>query len=195
MDDNQDFRELWKKQTATPVSTDELLQKLNKLKKSQFNKMILSTAALSLTSIFIIWIWIVFDPQMATTKYGIILIILAMAIFGYSYNRQYPILKQLDISKSNSEYLESLIALKRKQHHLHSTMLSLYFVMLGIGIVLYMIEYTMRMTTFWAIFAYTITLAWIAFNWFFIRPRTIKKQQGKIDELISRFSNISEQLH
>ena len=34
MDDNKDFRELWKKQTATPVSTDELLQKLNKLKKS-----------------------------------------------------------------------------------------------------------------------------------------------------------------
>jgi hypothetical protein len=195
MDDNKDFRELWKKQTSTPVSSDELLQKLNKLRKSQYNKMILSTLALSFTSIFIIWVWIVFDPQMVTTKYGIILIILAMAIFGYSYNRQYPILKRLDISKSNSEYLESLIALKKKQQHLHSTMLSLYFMMLGIGIVLYMIEYTMRMTTFWAIFAYTITLAWIAFNWFFIRPRTIKKQQGKIDELISKFSNINEQLH
>ena len=195
MDDNQDFRELWKKQTATPVPADELLQKLKKLRKSQFNKMILSTAALSLTSLFIIWIWIVYDPQMATTKYGIIIIILAMAIFGYSYNRQYPILKQLDISKSNTEYLESLIALKKKQQHLHSTMLSIYFVMLGLGIVLYMIEYTMMMTTFWAIFAYTLTLAWIAFNWFFIRPRTIKKQQAKLDELIGKFSDISEQLH
>ena len=74
-------------------------------------------------------------------------------------------------------------------------MLSIYFVMLGLGIVLYMIEYTMMMTTFWAIFAYTLTLAWIAFNWFFIRPRTIKKQQAKLDELIGKFSDISEQLH
>jgi|SRR5688572_18347068 len=195
MDDNQDFRELWKKQTETPVSTDELLQKLKSLRKSQFYKMIFTTVALSVTSLFIIWIWVVFDPQMATTKYGIILVILAMAIFGYSFNRQYPILKQLDVSKSNAEYLESLIALKRKQQHLHSTMLSLYFVMLSLGIVLYMIEYTMMMTTFWAIFAYAITLSWIAFNWFYLRPRTIKKQQVKLDDLINKFSNINEQLH
>ena len=190
-----DFRELWKKQTATPASTDELFQKLKKLRKSQFNKMIFLTAALIVTSLFIIWVWVYYNPQMVTTKAGIILVILAMAIFGYSYNQQYPVLKQLDISKSNTEYLESLIALKRKQQHLNSTMLSLYFVMLSLGICLYMIEYTIMMSALWAIFAYAITLSWIAFNWFYLRPRTINKQQAKLDELINKFTEINNQLH
>src|SRR4030095_7073385 len=121
MDESKDFRELWKKQTATPVSTDELLHKVKKLRRSNFYKLIFTTAAFSMASIFIIWIWVHYDPQMATTKYGIILVILAMAIFGYSYNRQYPVLKQLEISKSNAEYLDGLISLKRKQQHLHTT--------------------------------------------------------------------------
>jgi len=195
MDDNEDFRELWKKQSATPVSTDELFQKVKKLRSASYLRLVLTTAAFSLTSIFIIWIWIHFDPQMWTTKYGIILVILAMAIFGYSYNRQYPVLKQLEVSKNNAEYLDGLIALKSKQQHLQSTMLNLYFAMLFLGICLYMVEYTMRMTAFWAIFTYTVTIAWIAFNWFYIRPRTIRKQQAKIDELIAKFRDISGQLH
>ena len=195
MDDNKDFRELWKKQTATPVSTDELLQKVKKLRRSNFLKLVFSTALFSLTSIFIIWVWVHYDPQMATTKYGIIMIILAMAIFGYSYNRQHPVLKQLEFSKSNAEYLDGLIALKRKQQHLHSTMLNLYFAMLFTGICLYLIEYTIMMSVLWAIFTYAITLSWIAFNWFYLRPRTIRKQQAKIDELINRFSEINDQLH
>jgi hypothetical protein len=42
--------------------------------------------------------------------------------------------------------------------------------------------------------AYVVTFAWIAFNWFYLRPKTIKKQQGKLNELINKFEEINNQL-
>jgi hypothetical protein len=72
-------------------------------------------------------------------------------------------------------------------------MLNLYFVILSAGICLYMYEYTARMTTAWAILAYTITSAWIIFNWLYTKPKTIKKQQSKLNDLITKFENISNQ--
>jgi uncharacterized coiled-coil protein SlyX len=35
----------------------------------------------------------------------------------------------------------------------------------------------------------------MAINWFFIRPKQIKKQQAKINSLIEKFEDVSNQLH
>ena len=67
--------------------------------------------------------------------------------------------------------------------------------MLTVGICLYMIEPTMRMSLNGQILAYVVTLAWVALNWFYIRPRMIKKQQGKINDLIERFGKLQEQIN
>jgi uncharacterized membrane protein YciS (DUF1049 family) len=51
------------------------------------------------------------------------------------------------------------------------------------------------MTAFWGIFAYGITSIWILFNWFYLRPKQIKKQQSKLDEIIGKFKMLNEQLN
>lgn len=77
---------------------------------------------------------------------------------------------------------------------MHTTMLNVYFILLSAGIGLYMYEYTSRMTMLWGIFAYGITLAWILINWFCLRPKQIKKQQSKLDEIITKFKKLNQQL-
>jgi len=57
-----------------------------------------------------------------------------------------------------------------------------------------MYEYTSGMTFGSGILAYALTFARIAFNWFYLRPRTIKKRQGKLGELINKFEEINNQL-
>jgi uncharacterized membrane protein YciS (DUF1049 family) len=57
-----------------------------------------------------------------------------------------------------------------------------------------MYEYASRMTFLNLCLAYGITLSWIAFNWFYLRPRKIKKQQSKINSLIEKFEEINHQL-
>jgi len=95
---------------------------------------------------------------------------------------------------NSNEYLKQLLKLKAKQLFLQSTMLNIYFILLSTGICMYMYEYTSRMTFLWAVISYGLTLLWIAVNWFYFRPRTIKKQQTKINELISKFEKLSQQL-
>ena len=194
MNKNIDIKELWTMQTTNPSNTDDLFLKLNQMKKAYWGKLIITNILLIATSVFIVFIWVHYQPQLLTSKVGIVLIILAMVIYLFVYNQLNPSLKKINFSQSNNEYLKTLLSIKSKQHFLQTTMLNIYFALLLFGISLYMFEPTSRMTKLWAVVAYALTLTWIGFNWFYIRPKTIKKQQNKLDEIISKFENIIQQL-
>ncbi|PTT20884.1 hypothetical protein DBR28_20570 [Chryseobacterium sp. HMWF028] len=191
---NIDFKNIWKQQTSNKPNMEELLGKLKKFRNQNLRRLIFANVGLITTSLFILFIWYRYQPQMITTKVGIILVILAMVIFLLAYNKMFMVFYKIDQTQSNSEYLQSLYVVKSKQKFMQTTILNLYFIMLFLGIVLYMYEYTSRMTFSSGILAYAVTLAWIAFNWFYLRPRTIKKQQGKLNELINKFEEINNQL-
>ena len=192
---NIDFTAIWQQQKVVEPNIDELQDKLNRFKKNNLKKLIFSNILLITTIVFVIFIWYKYQPQYLTTKIGIVLVILAMAIFLLVYNKQFSSFNKIDDTQTISNYLKSLTELKTKQKYIQTTMLNMYFIMLSLGIGLYMYEYTLMMTIFWAFFAYGITLTWIGFNWFYIRPKTIKRQQAKLDELISKFEAVNNQLN
>ncbi len=194
MNPNINFNELWAKQKTGEPDIEDLLSKMNTFKKSNLKKLIITNLLLITTSLFIILIWVYFQPQMITTKIGIIVTILAMAIFVIGYNQSFVLFRKQTNTLSTTEYLKDLLAIKAQQEFMQTTMLNLYFVLLSTGIGLYMFEYTVRMTAFWGIVAYGITSIWILFNWFYLRPKQIKKQQSKLDEIIGKFEELHEQL-
>ncbi|GEN68020.1 MULTISPECIES: hypothetical protein [Chryseobacterium] len=194
MDTNIDFKNIWKQQTSNKPNLEELLGKLKKFKNENLRKIIIMNVLLIVTSIGIAFIWYQFQPQLMTTKAGIILVILAMVIFLLVYNKMFMIFYTIDNTQSNSQYLQSLYSVKNKQKFIQTTMLNVYFIMLFLGICLYMYEYTLQMTSLYALLAYTLMIVWIGFNWFYIRPKTIKKQEAKLNGLINKFEEINNQL-
>jgi hypothetical protein len=195
MDNNIDFKDLWKKQSVSQPNFEDLLARLKQFKKAALRSLWITNVLLIATSIFIAVIWYYYQPQFVSTKIGIIITILTMMMYLVIYNRLLDAYKNIDSTQTNQEYVQNLISIKKKQHYLQSTILSLYFVLLTIGLCLYMYEYASRMTVFWAIFTYAMTLFWMGINWFFIRPKQIKKQQAKINSLIEKFEDVSNQLH
>ncbi|MBL4716740.1 MAG: hypothetical protein JKX95_08900 [Bacteroidia bacterium] len=194
MNNKDDFKELWSKQESSLIpDTKDIIDKASQFKKKKLFELYVMNILLALTSIFIIWIWYYYQPEMITTKIGIVLTIVAMFSYLVVYNKIFPLLKQVDSQINSSQYLNQLLKLKEKQLFLQKTMLSLYFALLSTGLGLYMIEYATRMTFIWACFTYGITFTWIAFNWFYLRPRSMKKQQRKINELINKFENLHKQ--
>ena len=191
---NIDFASIWQQQKVSEPNMDDLLYRLKQYKKSSLRKLFISNILLIATSVFIIFIWNYYQPQFVTTKIGIVLAVLAMLIFVVSNNNLVGIYTSIDNTKSNTEYLQKLSAIKTKQKFMQTSILSLYFIMLSLGISLYMYEYTIRMTIAWGLFTYAITFAWIGFNWFYLRPKTIKKQESKLNELIEKFESLNEQL-
>jgi hypothetical protein len=195
MNDNINFKDLWAKQTSVAPNPENLIADIKKMKQSNFKKLVFTNLLFIATSIFIICIWIYYQPQLLTTKIGIILIILAMAVFLFAYNNSYSLFKSYKNSQSNSDYLKDLLAIKAKQKFMETTMLNLYFILLSIGIGLYMYEYISRMKPIWGLVTYGITFTWILFNWFYLRPKQINKQRAKLDAIISKFEMVNNQLN
>ncbi len=192
--DNINFNELWTAQKTGQSSTKDLFLKMNNFKKSSRKKIIITNIILVATAVFILFVWLYFQPQWVTTKIGIILIIVAIAFFVISTNKSLTLFKATDETESNQQYLKSLLVIKQKQQFIQTTMLNIYFMLLSTGIALYMYEYIFRMTIFWAVFSYGITGLWILYNWLYLRPKQIKKQQAKLNEIISKFEKFQSQL-
>ncbi|PWN70013.1 hypothetical protein C1631_008410 [Chryseobacterium phosphatilyticum] len=194
MDTNIDFKNIWKQQTSQKPNIEELLKRLKKFKNENIRKLIIANILLITTCLAIGFIWYRYQPQLITTKIGIVFVLLAMVIFLVAYNRMFTTFYTIDHTQSNSEYLQNLYTVQNKQQFMQTTMLNVYFIMLFLGIVLYMYEYASQMQMIYAVLAYSLTLAWIGFNWFYLRPRTIKKQQAKLDGLINKFEELNNQL-
>ena len=194
MSSNIDFKALWQQQPVSQPDMKDLMARLHQFKQSNIRRLIKTNILLIATSLFIGFIWYYYQPQFITTKMGIVITILAMVIFLVVYNKMFSLFNKINDTSDNTRYLQNLIVIKGKQRFLQHTMMNVYFIMLSAGICLYMYEYTSRMTMTGGIIAYAVTLIWIAFNWFYLRPKTIKKQQAKLDDLISKFEGINSQL-
>ncbi|TDO98543.1 hypothetical protein [Flavobacterium sp. 245] len=191
---NIDFNDLWKKQTVSQPDIQDLLSRVSKFKKASLRSLWTTNCMLFATSAFIIFIWIYYQPKFISTKIGIVLTILAMVLYLFVSNKLFSNYKDIDATQTNQEYLQKLILIKKKQQFLQTYMMRLYFLLLTTGICLYMYEYASRMTALGASLTYGITLLWILFNWFYIRPKQIKKQQTKINALIEKFEEVNSQL-
>lgn len=194
MSANIDFKNLWKQQEAEQPELSDLMLLLRSYKNKGLKRLVLTNVLLVMATVGLVLIWYYFQPQLITTKIGLITTILAMLIFVLAYNTLFKYYKSASEFESNSAYLKNLITLKRKQKFMQTTMLQLYFILLSLGVCLYLYEYVKLMPTVVGLLVYALTLAWLAFNWFYLRPKTIKKQEKKLDILIKKFEMINRQL-
>ncbi|AXB55571.1 hypothetical protein [Flavobacterium fluviale] len=193
-DNNIDFKDLWRKQSVSQPDMQDLLARVAKFKKAGLRSLWIVNILVLVTSVFIVFIWIYYQPQFISTKIGIVITILAMVIYLFTYNKLLSKYKNIEATQTNQEYLQNLIVIKKKQQFLQTKMMTFYFLALTVGICLYMYEYASRMTLLGVSLTYGITLLWMMFNWFYIRPKQIKKQQEKINDLIGKFEEVNHQL-
>jgi hypothetical protein len=179
---------------APPSGMDDLIKKANRLKNKKMIGTGMTNLLLVSTGIYISLLCTKDQPQFITTNIGIILIISAILIYVIVSNQFLPILFRVSNAQDNNKYMKDLLALKNKQRFFHSTIMNVSFALLTTGICLSMIESVSKLTSLWSICAYVLTVLWIGFNWFYIRPKTIKKQQGHLDEMIENIERVNQQL-
>lgn len=194
METNIDLKKIWNTQKIETPNVEILYNKANKLKSRSFLKLVVVNIALLLTIIFFGFIWYNYQPELITTKIGIILTMLAMLIFLLPFNKQFSLLKKNNTEPNSKEYLQQLIKLKEMQVYQQTTMLSVYFILLALGVGLYIFEYVSKMTITWGIITYAITTFWFAINWFYLRPKAITKQNAKHNTLLAEFEKLNNQM-
>ena len=195
MNNFDDIKNIWQNQDAAKVpDMSEVIKAANKNRKSIITKSVLGMVTLGGTVLFISWIGFAADFKYITTKLGIVLIVISI-IGAMVLNTQMLtlILKRSDDTLANQDYLKQLISYRNKQRFFQTKGIALYYLMLTLGFILYLYEFYARNAAF-GLKAYGLTLLWIAFAWFYLRPRAIKKQEQKINELIEQIQSISGQL-
>ena len=194
MNDSTDLKALWRRQESVMPDIESVFEKAKQYKKKNLIKLLATNLLLLATSVFIGCIWYFCQPQMLTTKIGISLVILAMAIYMVVYNQMLPLLLHAGDTNDTSHYLKNLFKIKAQQKFLLTTMLNLYYLMLSTGIFLYLLEFAPLTLNVWSVVVYTLSFGWILFSWFYFRKKEMKKREKTIDELINKFEAIERQL-
>ncbi|HEY1038403.1 MAG TPA: hypothetical protein VGF30_03315 [Bacteroidia bacterium] len=194
MSNDINFSDLWRQQSAPAPSIDELLGKAKELKNRERFKLIGLVLLMLATAGFIVWIKIHFQSSIITTLLGVVLVLVAIIMFVITSFGTLGLLMRKHSDTSVSEQLKQLIGFQKKQEFMQRVIMSLYFILLSAGIFLYMIEYTIQMKIWAGILAYTVVAVWIAFNWFYMRPRMIRKQRVKLEGIIEEFQRIQKQV-
>lgn len=189
MENDIDIRELWNRQAVPAVDQSDILEKIDSFRKKGIRRTIFLNAVLLLTILFIIFIWVYFEPQLLSTKIGIILSVLPMGMVLVFNNGLTSLYRKIDEKQSNMDYLNALLRVRSREHIMQTKLMNLYFILLSAGIGLYMYEYAFKRSLIFGVAAYSVVLLWIGFNWFFLRPRMIKKNKRKMEDLIKQIKS------
>jgi hypothetical protein len=195
MENFDELKNLWQlKKSELPSAATILAESENARKKMLF-KNVFAMILLVGTFIFITFIAFHYQFEMWTTIAGIIITLIAICV-GILFNTSLIqlLLKKADDTLNNTSYLNQLKKIRAKQIFIHTKGITWYFVLLTTGILLYMVEFAKRDLIF-GISVYAITLAWIAFNWFYLRKKTIDKQSNNIHKQIERIEKLIETIN
>jgi hypothetical protein len=195
MSTEMDFKSLWNKQPASDIpDIKELFKQADKVKRKTRRTVIGLNLILLATVAFILYMGFNINNEHLTTKIGIILMAVAMISYLIVYNQLIPLLFKTDFENSSQEYLNQLIRIKRKQDFLNKVMINIYFTLLSAGLLLYMLQFVVKMSLVWGIVYFVLTFGWIAFAWFYLRPRGIRKKQKALNDVIARLEAVNGQL-
>ena len=195
MNNFDDIKNLWQNQPGLTMPDVEAIKKAaNKNRRQLVIKNAAGILALTGTVIFMAYGAATWQFQYITTKLGMGLIVIGIigAIVLGSQMLQL-ILAPVDDTVNNQAYLQQLIQYRNKMRFFQTKGMYAYYFLLTTGFMLYLYEFYARNHMF-GLKAYAITLGWIAFTWFYIKPRAIKKQEKKINDLIIQIESISKQL-
>ncbi|ANH81763.1 hypothetical protein A8C56_12915 [Niabella ginsenosidivorans] len=189
-----DLKKIWDSQNVPMPDVKTFYKAAGMYRKKEIRKLMAANLILTATIVFILWVALHSRPVKATTSIGISIIIITIAGYLIFNNQLYPSFKKLSLLQNNKEFLDQLLVIKKRQHLIQTTAIHLYMLFLLAGLALFLYEPASYMTVPWRIITYGCTIGWFLFAWLILRPRTVRKQNARIDPLIRQCEKLSRQL-
>ncbi|PZU86970.1 MAG: hypothetical protein DI529_08035 [Chryseobacterium sp.] len=192
METNYNFQNLWKQKEINVPDSTKIIKKADAYKKNQMLFSVLLSIQLLATIGVISWVWISLSHLHLLTKTGLVMILLALVFFSFLNLQKINILNKINPSLNNQDYLKKMKSLQQKQIYMQTKGLNIYFILLFFGMCFYMLEFVQRMTPLWGMIVLSITLGWMFFVWFYIKPVRRKKQEQKIKDVIQSLESLEK---
>lgn len=189
---NYNFQEIWNKKNTDIPNIKEIKEKANSYRKKQIRGTIFQIFSLCISTGMIIWVWFRFPDLNILTKSGMILIFIALSMYIFQNFQKINIISKINPSVNNQEYLQILKILQKKNFYMQTKGITIYYIILSLGMALYLFEFVMRMSLMGGILTYGLIFLWIVIVWIFIRPKQIKKQRNKLNTVINSLESLEK---
>ncbi|TWR31186.1 hypothetical protein FPZ43_01540 [Mucilaginibacter pallidiroseus] len=194
MKDFDHLMSVWQAQPKKEhLSADDVLKQVKKGIRSITSKLYWAIVAMVATIVaaFILMFFMAFKSPVTT--YGILIILITMALYLYMIIRHYHILSKHDVTQNPSEYLEALKEYQRNRSKVVGWFYYVYILLLSAGLGLYFIEVLENASLTFKLTTYGSTLIWFLFTTFYIRPRMLKNEEEKLNLMIDRLVRLQGQ--
>lgn len=189
-----DLQALWSKQTVPSANLQNIRQEIRCFRRRQIAFYLITGLLMLLTIGFALFIAFYFRPRLTSTYIGLALGGSAFLLALFSAGRSARLYHRLNDTCPNTKYLQALSSLRKQEYFHRHTMLTAYFVLLSLGLCLYMYEYTFARSWPTGIAVYVGLAGWITLNWFYFRPRILRKDKQRLEQFIGRNKELRQQL-
>ena len=195
MDNFKNLQDAWKNQDLTELPEGKIIkQNIMKLEKDIDRKYLSGIISLALTCVVMVVLLITIDFDHISSQIALVLITITMGGGAFYLNQlRKNISKSDQLQHSTKEYLAHLRAFKVKQETMQQRDLSWYFVIMTLSMLLYFygLYHTNAMV---GIVGFSLSVLWMLFVWFYLRPLQIKRYGERINKLIAEVERIERQL-
>jgi hypothetical protein len=190
-----ELKSAWKKETPpAALQYEEAKKRADHYRSSHVRKRLLSIGMLSAVIVVFVLILLNYEAKYITTPLGLLLAGMAIVCaIGWETVLIQFLMKPIDMQADSKTFLTYWQTYQKRVEWAQKTGISLYFILLSLGLALYLFEFANRDWRY-GVFFYLVTGAWILFNWFYFRPRVIKKQNQKTRALMEDAERLASQL-
>ena len=193
MDNLNDLKAIWlTANTDSLPASGEMLRMAKKFRNGKIrHKLIMIFIAVLLAAVMIFGA-INNGLTMVSSWIGEACLIVTCMLLAFTNIRS--IRRFIDFKDStNKEFVEFMEQTRRNQLYYYQKTQVAGMGISSIGLLLYFYEIVYRDTVVFII-TYSIAFLYLAFMWFYIRPRNFKRQNLKMDETVRKLHDISNQI-
>jgi F0F1-type ATP synthase assembly protein I len=195
MSGNIDFKALWQQQEViAKPDAKEVIKKAGQLRKKARNRLLRVNSILVLSIAYYVFLGFNGHNVAITTQIGVLLSVLAFVAYLVVSNGLMMSLFKSHPETDSFAYLTELLAIRKREEFIQTRVLKLYMVVLTLGIILCMIDPVRKIDVLWGSVAYICVFAWMAFIFFYLKPRKIKRQRAEWAAVIEKLQTINDQL-
>lgn len=190
MDHFDEIKDIWKSHKTERLPSIASINDAIKNFHSTNKRNIFFFVFLSVTCIVtMIWVIIDYQSNLWTTRVGESLFILIGLYLFFSKLKLLRRNKQEELLSTN-DYLDNLK--KKSQKGALSETRAILFILLSLAFFFYVYE-LLSVSNTRLIFGYCLLFLFLVFMWFVYRPLMVKRQQNKIQILLTKIDNIKNQ--
>ncbi|MHA6696765.1 hypothetical protein [Chryseobacterium sp. A301] len=197
MEEFKELENLWN-QSETKIPTKNTnISKINnnrmKLRKTYSKGAIL----LLVTGILILGLMTTFDTEIKTTALIFSMVMVSVICFLQAILMLYTAKKIGDIDDSSTpsfhlQQWQDFRIFQKKQRHWN---MPIYYVLLSATLGIYLYEILKDVDLWKIVLTFLVTYSWMLFAYFYLGKKEIKKQDAKLDSIISDLRNLESQFH